>query len=95
MGAVGPDRWGDVTTPPEAGSERRVNGVLDRAGAGLGGFDEALDTGPPLPGGGDMDMFYRVLRRARLVIYLPGLLVPRASPRLPGLPPSTTPGASR
>jgi len=27
----------------------------------LGGFDEALDTGAPLPGGGDLDIFYRVL----------------------------------
>ena len=29
----------------------------------LGGFDEALDTGPPLPGGGDIDLFHRVLRQ--------------------------------
>ena len=28
----------------------------------LGGFDEALDTGAPLPGGGDLDIFYRLLR---------------------------------
>ena len=26
----------------------------------LGGFDEALDTGRPLPGGGDLDMYYRI-----------------------------------
>jgi glycosyltransferase involved in cell wall biosynthesis len=30
----------------------------------LGGFDEALDTGTPLPGGGDLDIFYRVIRQA-------------------------------
>ena len=42
----------------------------------LGGFDEALDTGPPLPGGGDLDIFYRVARagaadrlRARMLVY--------------------------
>jgi hypothetical protein len=29
----------------------------------LGGFDEALDTGPPLPGGGDLDGFFKVLAR--------------------------------
>lgn len=38
---------------------------------GLGGFDEALDTGPPLPGGGDLDIFYRVLRSGRPMIYEP------------------------
>jgi hypothetical protein len=30
----------------------------------IGGFDEALDTGKPLPGGGDLDIFYRVIRAA-------------------------------
>lgn len=35
----------------------------------LGGFDEALDTGRPLPGGGDIDMFYRVLRAGRPLVY--------------------------
>jgi glycosyltransferase involved in cell wall biosynthesis len=37
----------------------------------LGGFDEALDTGAPLPGGGDLDIFYRVLRSGRPMIYEP------------------------
>jgi GT2 family glycosyltransferase len=37
----------------------------------LGGFDEALDTGRPLPGGGDIDMFYRVLRAGRSLVYEP------------------------
>jgi len=37
----------------------------------LGGFDEALDTGPPLPGGGDLDVFYRVLRAGRTMVYEP------------------------
>lgn len=41
----------------------------------LGGFDEALDTGPPLPGGGDSDMYYRVIRSGHPVVYLPGLAV--------------------
>ncbi|MBZ9668689.1 glycosyltransferase family 2 protein [Mesorhizobium sp. ES1-3] len=37
----------------------------------LGGFDEALDTGAPLPGGGDLDIFYRVLRSGRSMVYEP------------------------
>jgi hypothetical protein len=41
----------------------------------LGGFDEALDTGPPLPGGGDLDIFYRVLRSGLPLVYEPRMLV--------------------
>ena len=37
----------------------------------LGGFDEALDTGPPLPGGGDLDIFYRVIRAGYPLVYEP------------------------
>lgn len=42
---------------------------------GLGGFDEALDTGRPLPGGGDLDIFFRVLRAGRMLVYEPRLAV--------------------
>jgi GT2 family glycosyltransferase len=41
---------------------------------GLGGFDEALDTGAPLPGGGDLDMFYRVVRARFPLVYEPRYL---------------------
>jgi GT2 family glycosyltransferase len=41
----------------------------------LGGFDEALDTGRPLPGGGDLDMLYRVLRSGRTLVYEPRAIV--------------------
>lgn len=41
----------------------------------LGGFDEALDTGAPLPGGGDLDIFYRVVRAGHPLVYEPRLLV--------------------
>ena len=41
----------------------------------LGGFDEALDTGAPLPGGGDLDMFYRVIRAGHPLVYEPRMLV--------------------
>ena len=41
----------------------------------LGGFDEALDTGPPLPGGGDHDVFYQVIRAGYPLVYEPTYLV--------------------
>jgi GT2 family glycosyltransferase len=41
----------------------------------LGGFDEALDTGAPLPGGGDLDMFYRVVRAGYPLIREPKMVV--------------------
>lgn len=41
----------------------------------LGGFDEALDTGRPLPGGGDLDIFYRVIRAGYPLVYEPQYLV--------------------
>jgi glycosyltransferase involved in cell wall biosynthesis len=49
-----------------------ANMAFDRALLqSLGGFDEALDTGAPLPGGGDLDIFYRVLRSGREIVYEP------------------------
>ncbi len=41
----------------------------------LGGFDEALDTGAPLPGGGDLDIFYRVIRGGGVLVYEPRYMV--------------------
>ena len=41
----------------------------------IGGFDDALDTGAPLPGGGDLDIFYRVVRSGYPFIYEPTYLV--------------------
>jgi GT2 family glycosyltransferase len=38
---------------------------------GVGGFDEALDLGPALPGGGDHDMLWRILRSGARVGYEP------------------------
>ncbi|HKI00690.1 MAG TPA: glycosyltransferase [Thermoanaerobaculia bacterium] len=37
----------------------------------LGGFDEALDLGPALPGGGDHDALWRILQAGHEVIYEP------------------------
>jgi glycosyltransferase involved in cell wall biosynthesis len=71
------DRFGNALHPVGAGIlgagcnmcfDRRV--LLE-----LGGFDEALDTGAPLPGGGDLDIFYRVLRSGRPMVYEPGYAV--------------------
>jgi glycosyltransferase involved in cell wall biosynthesis len=41
----------------------------------LGGFDEALDTGPPLPGGGDLDIWCRIALAGHVLVYEPRLLV--------------------
>lgn len=41
----------------------------------IGGFDEALDTGRPLPGGGDLDIFYRVVRAGCPMAYEPLMTV--------------------
>lgn len=41
----------------------------------LGAFDEALDTGPPLPGGGDIDMMHRVVRAGYPLVYDPRAVV--------------------
>jgi len=39
----------------------------------LGGFDEALDMGPPLPGGGDLDILWRVLDAGYEIVYDPAV----------------------
>ncbi|HEY5811162.1 MAG TPA: glycosyltransferase [Terrimicrobiaceae bacterium] len=41
----------------------------------LGGFDEALDTGQALPGGGDTDILYRIIRAGYALVYEPRFLV--------------------
>jgi GT2 family glycosyltransferase len=41
--------------------------LLDR----VGGFDDALDLGAALPGGGDLDMIWRVLESGSEVVYEP------------------------
>lgn len=46
----------------------RRQAVLD-----LGGFDEALDLGQPLPGGGDQDMLWRALDAGYEVVYEPAV----------------------
>ncbi len=45
--------------------------VRREVGLGLGGFDEALDLGAALPGGGDHDMLWRMLAAGKEVLYEP------------------------
>jgi glycosyltransferase involved in cell wall biosynthesis len=45
-----------------------------RVALGLGGFDEALDLGSELPGGGDHDMLWRLLQADYEVVYEPEAL---------------------
>lgn len=73
----GPDRFGDAHYPYGAGRfGAGANMSLRRCLVlGLGGFDEALDTGRPLPGGGDLDIFFRVLRAGAMLVYDPQVAV--------------------
>jgi glycosyltransferase involved in cell wall biosynthesis len=41
----------------------------------VGSFDEALDAGATLPGGGDLDMFYRIIRAGYKIAQDPQVLV--------------------
>ena len=50
---------------------RGEHGVPARPAGVAGGFDEALDTGAPLPGGGDLDIFYRLIRAGHTLVYEP------------------------
>ena len=82
------ERWGDPIYPAAAGRFGTGASMVFATAAlrALGGFDEALDTGPPLPGGGDIDMFYRVTHGGWPLVYLPGLLVHHEHRRdMPGL----------
>lgn len=82
------ERWGDPRHPANAGGMGTgANMILSTAAMrAIGGFDEALDTGPPLPGGGDLDAFYRLVRSGRTIAYTPDLLVFHEHRRdIPGL----------
>ena len=74
---AGADRHGNPWYPLGAGSFGAGCNMVFRTALvrTLGGFDEALDTGAPLPGGGDLDMFYRVARAGGVLVYEPALLV--------------------
>lgn len=41
----------------------------------LGGFDPALDVGTPTGGGGDLEMYFRVLAAGHLLVYEPSAVV--------------------
>ncbi len=48
--------------------------VRRNAALALGGFDEALDLGADLPGGGDHDLLWRALQAGHSVVYEPEAL---------------------
>jgi glycosyltransferase involved in cell wall biosynthesis len=72
----GTRKLGEFVYPVGAGNfGAGCNMVLNRkVTLGIGAFDEALDTGPPLPGGGDLDLFYRVVRAGYPLVYEPRML---------------------
>jgi glycosyltransferase involved in cell wall biosynthesis len=43
--------------------------------ARIGAFDPALDVGTPTRGGGDLDMFFRVLKEGQVLVYEPRAIV--------------------
>jgi glycosyltransferase involved in cell wall biosynthesis len=73
-GAVLP---GDPLYPGGAGNFGAGANMAFRTDAlrAIGGFDEALDTGADVPGGGDLDIFYRIIRSGRAIVYEPRFLV--------------------
>lgn len=66
-------RWNDPFYPANTGRLGTGTNMIFRTATlrDLDGFDEALDTGPPLPGGGDLDIFYRVVRSGVPLAYSP------------------------
>jgi glycosyltransferase involved in cell wall biosynthesis len=84
----GPARFGDLFYPALSGGVGTGANMIFAADAlrAVRGFDEALDTGAPLPGGGDLDIFQRVVRSGRTIVYEPALLVFHEHRRdMPGL----------
>jgi GT2 family glycosyltransferase len=72
-----PDIPGDPFHPCNSGRiGAGCNMAFDRGFlVAIGGFDEALDTGRPLPGGGDLDIFFRVLHAGGVMAYEPSMIV--------------------
>ena len=72
---------------PRKGSAARVHGGTGKFGTGanmafrrsvfdtIGGFDPALDVGTPTNGGGDLEMFFRVLKAGHTLVYEPAAIV--------------------
>lgn len=73
----GPARAGDPVYPCAPGLLGTGCNMIVRRDVAreLGGFDEALDTGRPLPGGGDLDMLYRLVRAGGPIVVEPRCLV--------------------
>ncbi|MEI4488245.1 glycosyltransferase [Frigidibacter sp. MR17.14] len=84
----GSDAWGDPIYPAGAGVFGTGANMVFRLDAlqAIGGCDDALDTGPPLPGGGDIDLYYRIVRHGFPMVYDGGMLIFHEHRRdMPGL----------
>jgi len=70
---------GEKTAPRHGGTGKFGTGasmafrrsIFERVGL----FDPALDVGTPTNGGGDLDMFFRVLKAGRILVYEPAAIV--------------------
>ena len=72
---------------PQNGPVAGVHGGTGKFGTGanmafrrcvfdtIGGFDPALDVGTPTNGGGDLEMFFRVLKAGHTLVYEPAAIV--------------------
>ncbi|CAN5921619.1 hypothetical protein BH23ACT10_BH23ACT10_35540 [soil metagenome] len=72
--AHGPGDWTYPSGATTFGSGANMI-VRRRVALDIGGFDEALDMGVALPGGGDLDMFYRLVRAGYGIVYEPSCVV--------------------
>ncbi len=73
--------------PPSRGPVAAVHGGTGKFGTGanmafrrvvfdrIGGFDPALDVGTVTSGGGDLEMFFRVLKHGQTLLYEPAAIV--------------------
>ena len=70
---------GDVAAQVHAGTGGAGTGanmaVRREAVLALGGFDPALDVGTPTGGGGDLEMYFRILAAGELLVYEPTAVV--------------------
>ena len=74
----GPVLSGSSLYPGGAGifGIRREHGFQDRCASSAWEVSTRhLDTGAPVPGGGDLDIFYRIIRAGHALVYEPRFLV--------------------
>jgi O-antigen biosynthesis protein len=74
---VAEDRGGRLVTPPGTGQYGTGANMAFRRNVfeKVGHFDPALDVGTVTNGGGDLEMFYRVLKEGCMLVYEPRAIV--------------------